>query len=268
MLNRFFKNDSNNSAVGRKYGEVVKWRFKGHAEVPFWQWVSSWARALRRPSDLGFDDARFILPPLIEHEHLVEIETPRNGFLFNLPAVGLFEQRQERRHTITERCEKSASLVNDTDKPALVWCHMNDEGDLLEELIPDCVQISGKDSDESKEEKFVAFIDGEVRVLVTKPKIGAWGLNLQHCAHVVFFPSHSYEQFYQGRRRCWRFGQTQPVVVDIVTTEGEQMVTRNLKRKADAADRMFSNLVAEMNRAVKIDHHTNFTQTEEVPAWL
>jgi len=268
MLNRFFKNDSNNSAVGRKYGEAVKWRFKGHAETPFWQWVSSWARALRRPSDLGFDDARFILPALIEHEQVVYIATPRDGFLFNLPAVGLFEQRQERRHTITERCGKSASLVNNTKKAALVWCHMNDEGDLLEKMIPDCVQISGKDSDEEKEEKFIAFIDGEARVLVTKPKIGAWGLNLQHCSHIVFFPSHSYEQYYQGVRRCWRFGQTKPVTVDIVTTEGEKMVTKNLKRKSDAADKMFSNLVEEMNRAVKIDHHTNFTQAEEVPAWL
>lgn len=268
MLNRFFKNDANNSAVGRKYGEVVKWRFKGHAELPFWRWVSSWARALRRPSDLGFDDSRFVLPALTENEHLVDIETPRDGFLFNLPAVGLFEQRQERRHTLNERCQRSAELVNDTGKPALVWCHMNDEGDLLEKMIPDAIQISGRDSDEAKEEKFVAFIDGQSRVLVTKPKIGAWGLNLQHCAHIVFFPSHSYEQYYQGVRRCWRFGQTKPVTVDLVTTEGERMVTKNLKRKADAADKMFSSLVAEMNRAVKIDHHANFTTQEEIPAWL
>jgi hypothetical protein len=268
MLNRFFKNDQNNSAVGRKYGEVVKWRFKGHAEVPFWRWVSSWARALRRPSDLGFEDERFILPPLVEQEHLVEIEEAADGFLFNLPAIGLFEQRQERRRTIDERCDKVGELVAGTGQPVLVWCHLNDEGDQLEETIPDAVQISGKDSDESKEEKFLAFIKGDIRVLVTKPKIGAWGLNLQHCAHIVFFPSHSYEQYYQGVRRCWRFGQTKPVVVDIVTTEGEKVVMKNLKRKAEAADRMFSSLVAEMNQAVKLDRHTNFTEMETVPAWL
>jgi len=268
MLNRFFKNDLNNSATGRMRGEVIKWRFKGHAEGPFWRWVCSWARAIRRPSDIGFADDRFILPPLTEREHLVEASELADGMLFALPAVGLKEQRDERRRTVQERCEKVAGLVNGTGQPALVWCHLNEEGDVLERLIPDAVQVSGKDSDESKEERMIAFAEGKSRVLITKPKIGAWGLNFQHCNHVTFFPSHSFEQYYQGVRRCWRFGQKRPVNVDIITTEGERGVLQNLQRKAGQADKMFSALVQEMNNANAIGRSAGFTQKQEVPAWL
>lgn len=268
MLNRFFKNDLNNSASGRMQGEVIKWRLKGHAELPFWRWVCSWARAVRRPSDLGFDDARFVLPPLDEQEHLVEADSLRDGMLFALPAVGLKEQREERRATIQERCEKVASLVNSTGQPALVWCHLNEEGDLLEKLIPDAVQVSGSDSDDRKEERLNAFAERKARVLVTKPKIGAWGLNYQHCAHVTFFPSHSFEQYYQGVRRCWRFGQERQVHVDVVTTEGERGVMRNLRRKAGQADEMFSRMVTEMNSAMSIARSNVHTKPMEAPAWL
>ena len=200
------------------------WRFKGHAEQVFWRWVCSWARAMRTPSDLGFDNDGFILPPLTEVDHLVESKTLPDGMLFALPAVGLKEQREERRRTIRERCEKVAALVNNTGEPALVWCHLNEEGDLLERLIPDSVQVKGADSDDCKEDRMIAFADGRARVLVTKPKIGAWGLNFQHCAHVTVFPSHSFEQYYQGIRRCWRFGQTRPVRVDVIETEGDRDV--------------------------------------------
>jgi hypothetical protein len=268
MLNRFFKNDQNNSAQGRKFGEMIKWRFKGHAELPFWRWVCSWARALRKPSDLGFCDEKFILPPLVEREHAVSTVTPPDGMLFAMPAVGLEEQREERRRSIGERCEKVAALVNNTGEPALVWCHMNDEGDLLEELIPDAVQVSGSDANHVKEDRLMSFADGRARVLITKPKIGAWGLNFQHCNHVTFFPSHSFEQYYQGVRRCWRFGQHRPVNVDIITTEGYQDVLKNLRRKAGQADQMFSHLVREMNNALAVARHTEFHNSEEVPSWL
>ena len=268
MLNRFFKNDLNNSAQGRMRGEVIKWRLKGHAELPFWQWVCSWARAMRKPSDLGFDDAAFVLPPLHEVEHLVQVNTLAPGMLFELPAVGLAEQREERRRTTEERCQRVADLVNHTGQPALVWCHLNDEGDMLERLIPDAVQVAGSDSEDAKEDRLTAFADGKARVLITKPKIGAWGLNFQHCAHVVTFPSHSFEQYYQSIRRCWRFGQQRPVKVDIVTTEGEQGVTRNLQRKADQAEQMFDRLVAEMNRASGIARTTTHTKPMEIPQWL
>lgn len=277
MLNRFFKNDQNTvkPMVYRHHGQNfaqlddrAKWRFKGHAEQPFWRWVCSWARAIRKPSDLGFDDKGFVLPRLDERQHLVKSDSLPDGMLFSLPAVGLKEQRDERRRTITERCEKVASLVNGTGEPALVWCHLNPEGDLLERLIPDAIQVSGDDSDEAKEDKLTAFATGKTRVLVTKPKIGAWGLNFQHCAHITFFPSHSFEQYYQGVRRCWRFGQKRPVRVDVVTTEGEQQVMANLQRKAAAADEMFSHLVRYMNEQLHVRRMTDFGKREEMPAWL
>jgi hypothetical protein len=277
MLGRFFKNDQNTikPRTYRNHGQNfnlredgAKWRLKGHAEIPFWRWVSSWARAIRRPSDYGFDDAGFILPPLIEQDYLVDASTLPDGFLFSVPAVGLREQRDERRRTIKERCDKIAALVADTGQPALVWCHLNDEGDRLADSIPGAQQIAGKDTDEAKEEKFLAFASGQLRVLVTKPVIGAWGLNFQHCNHVTFFPSHSFEQYYQGVRRCWRFGQKRPVNVDIVTTEGEKSVLKNLQRKAAAADKMFSGLVAQMHDVASLDRGVTFTQTEEVPSWL
>ena len=268
MLNRFFKNDLNNSATGRMRGEVIKWRLKGHAEEPFWRWVASWSRAMRKPSDIGFDDARFNLPPLNEREHVVSVESIAEGMLFELPAVGLKEQREERRRSLTERCEQAASLVSGTGQPAIVWCELNDEGDLLESLIPDAVQVSGADSDDSKEEKLLGFADGKARVLITKPKIGAWGLNFQHCAHMTFFPSHSYEQTYQAIRRCWRFGQKRPVTVDYVTTEGGRGIMRNFQRKAAKADAMFANLVAHQNAALAIERASAFTKKMKVPTWL
>jgi len=269
MLNRFFKNDLGNSSTRRGYlGATNKWRFKGHAEDPFWQWVCSWARAIRKPSDLGFADGDFILPTIHQREHVVDARTLLDGELFALPAIGLDEQRDEQRRTIVERCERVAALTADTREPALVWCHFNDEGDLLERLIPGAVQVSGSDSDEAKEEKFLAFQGEQARVLVTKPKIGAWGLNFQHCAHVTFFPSHSFEQFYQGVRRCWRFGQKRPVTVDVVTTEGGRDVLANLQRKAGGADKMFSRLVAHMREQLEVDRTVHFTQAEELPAWL
>ena len=268
MLNRFFKNDLNNSAQGRMRGEVIKWRLKGHAETPFWRWVCSWARAIRRPSDLGFNDDGFLLPPLHEVEHLVEANSLADGMLFALPAVGLKEQREERRRTVQERCQTVADLVNHTGQPALVWCHLNEEGDVLQSLIPDAVQVAGSDSDDRKEDRLESFADGRARVLITKPKIGAWGLNYQHCNHVTFFPSHSFEQYYQAVRRCWRFGQKRAVKVDIVTTEGERGVMRNLQRKSDQADAMFSRLVAEMNNALAIERANNMNTQVEVPSWL
>jgi hypothetical protein len=267
MLNRFFKNDRNNSSTGRAYGQKIEWRFKGHAEEPFWRWVCSWARAIRKPSDLGFDDGAFRLPPLVEREHVVTSDSVPEGMLFAIEAISLREQRAERRRTLDERCEQAAALVTH-DRPAVVWTHLNDEADLCERLIPGAVQVSGHEPEEAKEEKLLAFTAGEARVMVTKPSVAGHGLNWQHCAHMTFFPSHSFEQFYQGVRRCWRFGQTQPVTVDIVTTEGESRVLANLQRKAVAADQMFSRLVELMNESLTLQRAEGFTQREELPSWL
>lgn len=268
MLNRFFTNKNNNSAQRRARGEDAEWRFKGHAEASFWRWVSSWARALRRPSDLGFEDGGFVLPPLIEQECIVESASQKEGCLFSLPAVGLQEQREEKHRTLKERCDAVAALVNHTGKPAFVGCHLNAEGDLLAELIPDAVQVKGSDSDDAKEARLTAFADGNARVLITKDRIGGWGLNFQHCNHVTRFPSHSFEAHYQWVRRCWRYGQTRPVTVDIVASEGERGILRNLQRKSAQADQMFASLVAAMSAHTHIDRTIRFPETEVLPSWL
>lgn len=246
---------------------IGQWRLKHHAVIPFWRWVSSWCRACRMPSDLGFDDGSFVLPPLNERDHIVKAATPPDGMLFNVPAIGLGAERDERRRTIKERCELVANLVAH-DRPAVVWCQMNAEGDLLESIIPDAEQVAGKTTDDRKTELYEAFSSGELRVLIIKPKIGAWGMNWQHCSHVVTFASHSYEQYYQSVRRCWRFGQKSPVTVDVIATDGEERVMANMRKKAERADIMFTHLVREMNNANKIERNNTHTKNTEVPSWL
>jgi SNF2 family DNA or RNA helicase len=139
---------------------------------------------------------------------------------------------------------------------------------MLEKMIPDAVQVSGNDSDDAKEDKFADFSRGHTRVLITKPKIGAWGLNWQHCAHVVYYPSHSYEQYYQAVRRHWRFGQERPVTFDVVATEGEVEIQKNLQRKADQAAQMFEELVRYMSDAIVINRLEKHTKEVELPSWL
>jgi hypothetical protein len=188
--------------------------------------------------------------------------------LFNVVAVNRKEELAERRRTIEERCETAAELVNKTGRPATVWCHLNDEADLLEKMIPDAVQVSGNDSDDAKEDKFTDFSRGHTRVLITKPKIGAWGLNWQHCAHVVYYPSHSYEQYYQAVRRHWRFGQEHPVNVDLVMTDGQTRIMENLQKKSEQASDMFTQMVAHMNDALEIERLNQYNKKMEVPSWL
>lgn len=270
MLGRFFVNDnrtvthrSNFAATGRSVG----WRFKGHAEDPFWRWVSSWARAIRKPSDYGYDDADFHLPALIERPHIVEAVTPREGTLFDVPAVGLAEEREEMRRTLDTRCETAAALLEHAES-AVAWCHLNDESSRLAHLIEGAVEVTGSDSPYEKEEKLLAFSRGEIRVLVTKPVIGAWGLNWQHAHQMTYFPSHSYEQYYQSVRRMWRFGQAHEVLVDVVTTKGGASILANLQRKSRAADAMFAALIAHMNDALRVQRRNDYTDQIEVPSWL
>lgn len=273
MLQRFFTNrdgHSNNRLMHRRKGSGPQqnaWRFKGHAEDAFWRWVASWARAIRKPSDYGFSDDDFHLPPLIIQEHLVEARQVRDGVLFDLPAAGLHEEREETRRTLNERCEWAAELISDADS-AVMWCHLNDESHLLAKLAPNAVELTGSDSPEEKEEKLLAFGRGEIQTLVTKPKIGAWGLNWQHCHRMTYFPSHSYEQYYQAVRRMWRFGQTNPVTVDVVTTPGGANTLENLQRKSTQAERMFDSLIAHMTRAIDIDRTVQYPHETEVPSWV
>lgn len=470
MLGMFFKNDQHSLHPATRSRDFHgmnlqgQWRFKAHAEQAFWRWVCSWARALRKPSDLGYSDAKFQLPSLTLRQHVVSVSRPLPGYLFSLPARGLSEQRRERRHTIQERCETTARLAMQYNV-FLSWCHLNEEGDLLERLIPQSLQVAGDDSSEFKElavlwfegklcicdnpvfrakmstwqrdrqdignattrltennlksapngigqktvsdgtitstpttthtkrsgnevernkirstasgdggmqpirateplvyaqrnkhdsvtrrhdspekrggmaspfhntrhssRRGVPFADAKphqtnveeraqesddsisttttgqansvacsvppvtsvlesstrtppfssaqpcicghrsgVRRLISKPTIFGHGLNLQGCAHMSFFPSHSFEQYYQAVRRCWRFGQRQPVTVELVTSEGESDVMANLQRKAQAADRMFGVLVEQMHEAMGVSTRRDFTAQATVPAWL
>lgn len=268
MLTRFFTNKQRSvSSRGRGMsGDQVQWRLKGHAEEPFWRWVASWARAIRRPSDYGFEDGGFTLPPLTVRESLVHASRPAEGSLFDVPANGLREEREEARRTLTERCEAAAEALSGATS-GVAWCHLNDESRLLARLIPGAVEVSGADTPDEKEAKLRGFSDGTIPFLVTKPTIGAWGLNWQHSHRMTYFPSHSYEQWYQAVRRMWRFGQQSEVVVDVITTEGGRNVLANLQRKADQADAMFSALVAHMNNARTITRAT-YDNPVEVPQWL
>lgn len=244
-----------------------QWALKSHAFEPFWKWVSSWARACRKPSDLGpFDDTGFVLPPINRRDHVVVPRTPPKGFLFTIPAFGLNQERDERRRTLDERSELVAELTEHSDS-AVVWCHLNPEGDRLEKEIKGAVQVKGSQSIEEKEERILAFLKGEARVLVTKAKIAGLGLNMQHCAHVVNFVDHSYEKFYQCVRRCWRFGQKRQVTLDVIATEGEMNVKRNMERKEKLASQMFDSVVRFMNDAQIARADCNRMATE-VPSWL
>ncbi len=266
MLNRFFVND-NRSSAQRGWGKQSQWRFKGHAQTPFWRWVSSWAKALRRPSDLGYEDEAFALPELRQHQHIIEARTLADGQLFDLPAFGMQEERAEQRRTIEERCETAADLLT-ASKTGIAWCQLNDESDRLTQMIDGAVQVKGSDSVDKKEETLTAFSHGDIRVLVTKPLIGAWGLNWQHCNRMTYFPTHSYEQYYQAVRRCWRFGQQHTVTVDLVTTEGGLNSLKSIERKTAQADLMFTELVAHMRDGLTIRRTVDYDKEVKVPEWL
>lgn len=239
MLATFFIHDG---------GDTAKWRLKGHAEDPFWRWLSSWMMVVRKPSDLGYSDEGFALPPLNIEKHLLSSDaTP--GFLFPMPAETLNEQRQVKRGSIEERCDAALKMVRKLDgKPAVIWCELNDEGDYLEyKLGKKCVQVSGKDDMYAKEEKLMAFTDQEIPYIISKPSVAGFGLNWQFCPNMFFVNiSHSYEQFYQAVRRCWRFGQKKPVNVHVVMMEAEIGIWENIQRKQREADEMAASMVEHM----------------------
>ncbi len=267
MLSRFFKKAEKTYTRRQEHMSGV-YRFRGHAERSFWRWVCSWARALRKPSDLGFDDGQFALPSLTVRDHVVKAATPRDGYLFDIPAVGLQEQRADLRRTIGERCRMAAEVAGSHSGPVVCWTNLNEEANTIARMVDGAVNVQGSDTEESKEAAFRGFSDGSVRVLVSKPSIAGFGLNWQHCAHMTFFPSHSYEQYYQCVRRCWRFGQKSPVTVDMITTDGQANVTKSLARKSDQAEKMFDHLVTLMWQELKIEKKDDYTKQQEKPSWL
>ena len=242
MLASFFVHDGK---------DVSNWRLKGHAREEFWSWCGTWAVMVRKPSDAGegFSDDGFKLPELRIHHHIVDSDYAADGMLFP-EAAKLNDQRAARRASMDARVDGVARLVNGRDEqsePWLIWCEMNEEGMRVSMAIDGAVEVAGRHSDEEKAERMSGFADGTHKVLVTKPKIGGFGMNWQHCSNVAFVGlSHSYEQFYQAIRRCWRFGQSQAVDVHIFTSQPEMAVLRNIERKQSLADEMVSEMVGHM----------------------
>lgn len=237
MLAMFFTHDG---------GDTAKWRLKGHGRKKFWQWLASWAVTIRLPSDIGFDDTNYILPTLHTYEHLVTSQYGDD--MFTSIAQSLTERRQAKKETLDQRVAKVADIVaQEPSEPWLIWCHTNDESDLLRKSIHGAVEIRGSDSIERKEQAINGFLDGSVRVLVTKPSIAGMGLNLQHCARMAFVGlDDSFEQMYQAVRRCWRFGQTREVHSHIVSAESLGAIKQNIERKERQMEEMQASMVEHM----------------------
>jgi superfamily II DNA or RNA helicase len=240
MLATFFTHDG---------GDTQKWRLKGHAETEFWKWMASWAVMLRKPSDLGYPDHGYNLPPLRQQQHLVAADYSPSldtGLLFPMEARTMQERLGARRDTVSERVELAASITP-ADRPFVWWCNLNAESEALAKAIPGAVELRGSDSDEDKERKIAAFLDGSIRVLVTKSSIAGFGLNFQHCADTGFVGlNDSFEQVFQAVRRFWRFGQTKPVTAHFIAAETEGAVVANLRRKEADAERMAAAMVMHM----------------------
>lgn len=227
------------------------WRLKGHARKPMIQWMSTWAIAIRRPSDLGADDAGYVLPGLDIRSHLVDAEVEAEGQLFATDLGGVSGRAQVRKQTLDARCREASDLIAaEPDEPWLIWAGLNDEAKLLAKLIPGAVNVQGSMSPEEKADALLGFADGRIKHLITKPSIASQGLNYQHCARMVFVGlSDSYEQYYQAIRRCYRYGQKRIVDVHIVLSEIESQIVTNVRRKEEQASHLTEALVAEMKSA-------------------
>ena len=234
MLTKFFANNENNV---RPQDIGTKWYLKPHAKNQFFSWLNQWSIFIKKPSDIGFSDERYVLPNLIENKVFVRNKKNWviNGqiMMFNGIAKTMTEVKEEQRGTIEERCEKAAELAH--GKTSVYWCNFNDEGDLLDQLDKDAVQLKGGMTIEKKEDILLNFANGNIQRIITKPKITSFGLNWQHCNHTVYFPTWSYEQYYQSIRRFWRFGQQNDVTVDLVLSDGQKRVIDTLLYKTNKA---------------------------------
>jgi hypothetical protein len=240
MLATFFTHDG---------GDTQKWRLKGHAETEFWKWMASWAVMIRKPSDLGYPDAGYDLPPLMQQQHLVSTDyapSMDTGLLFPMEARTMQERLGARRDTVKERVAL-ASQITPSDRPFVWWCNLNAESEAIAKMVPGAVEVRGSDTEVEKERKLIDFSEGRIRVLVTKPSICGFGMNWQHCADTGFVGlNDSFEQVFQSIRRFWRFGQTKPVNVHFIAAETEGAVVANLRRKEADADRMAASMVLHM----------------------
>jgi hypothetical protein len=248
MLTKFFKSnqnsvDSNNRNIGEKF------YLKPHAEKDFFAWVNQWSIMVKKPSDIGFSDKGYDLPALHVKHHITHNDTAwtigGQGGLFATPAQTMTEVREEQKLTVNHRCENAVQLAS--GKTSVYWCNLNEESALLSTLDPDAVEIIGGMSIDKKEEILVAFARGQIKRLITKARMTSMGLNWQHCNHTVFFPTWSYEQYYQAIRRFWRFGQQREVTCDMVISEGQTRVLEALEQKTEKAISLYDNLVKNVN---------------------
>ena len=271
MLSEFFVHDMETTQ---------DWRLKGHAREMFWRWVSSWACMIRKPSDLGYIDDGYNLPPLNIHHHVIELgnkEAHKAGFLFAQDAGSLMDRRTARVASLDGRVEQCSAIVNaDSKEQWVVWCEYNAESDALHDAIPGSVEVRGSDDIDDKERAIDDFGAGKTRVLITKSSITGFGLNWQHVARVAFVGvSDSWESYYQAVRRCWRFGQKRPVDVHLFASESEASVVRNMQRKQDAAHEMADGMLPWVQESIKTSGMTtrtvnqyNATRGLHVPNWL
>jgi len=248
MLGKFFKNNQNSvDSSNRNIGE--KFYLKPHAEKDFFAWVNQWAIMVKMPSDLGFSNERYKLPELIINRHVVEnqslIDVNGQIQMFTPIAKSMTEVRHEQKQTEAKRCEKAIELAE--GKTSVYWCNTNNESSLLKQADKEAVEIIGSQSIDRKEEILLAFANGEIKRIITKAKMTSMGLNWQHCNHSVFFPTWSYEQYYQAIRRFWRFGQTKDVTIDIVVSDGQTRVLEALQQKTEKAIELHENLTKNVN---------------------
>lgn len=248
MLGKFFKTNQNSiESSNRNIGE--KFYLKPHAEKDFFSWVNQWSIMVKMPSDLGFSNDRYNLPELIVNKHIVEnksvIDVQGQIQMFNIVAKNFNEIRHEQKQTELQRCEKAVELAK--GKTSVYWCNTNNESKILKSLDPEAVEILGSQSIEKKEEILLAFANGEIKRLITKAKMTSMGLNWQHCNHSVFFPTWSYEQYYQAIRRFWRFGQKNDVTIDMVISDGQTRVLEALQQKTQKAISLHENLIKNVN---------------------
>ena len=250
MLGKFFKNNQNSvDSTNRNIGE--KFYLKPHAEKDFFAWVNQWSIMCKMPSDLGFSNDRYVLPELIVNKHIVKnqslIDVDGQIQMFTPMAKSMTEVRHEQKCTEEKRCEKAIELAN--GKTSVYWCNTNNESSILKGLDKEAVEIIGSQSIDKKEEILLAFANGEIKRLITKAKMTSMGLNWQHCNHSVFFPTWSYEQYYQAIRRFWRFGQKNDVTIDMVISDGQTRVLEALEQKTQKAIELHKNLTLNVNRS-------------------
>lgn len=253
MLTRFF---TNNEDTISPQNIGTKWILKGHAKNDFFEWVSSWSISMRKPSDLGFSDELHNLPELRRMYYPVEnvnnLVVNDQIMLFNSIAKTMPEILAEQRSTVKERCEKAVELSSGHNI-SVYWCNRNDESSLINKLDKDSYEIKGSQSIDKKEEILLAFLKGQIKKLISKARITSFGLNWQHCNHTVFFPTFSYEQYYQAIRRFWRFGQQNPVTVDLVYSDGQKRVLDGLLAKAEKANELFSKLNTNLHTKFEVN---------------